>query len=73
MIFNFIEICRTDDKYAAYYLNANKSNGLTILRYLTRYFTFVSTSNTWKSPTATFKSVESGTYVLRDNKFVKIS
>lgn len=72
MNLTLIEICRTDDKYASYYLNANKAQGFDVFKHRGQYVTFFMTERTWKSPTAEFKSVRSGTYVLKNNEFVRI-
>jgi len=59
-----IEICKTDDKRASYYLAQNKAQGLHIMQARNTYWSFVYTDTVYKKSNTEFKKISDGVYIF---------
>ena len=61
-----IEICRVTDKQASLYLEANKSQGLDIIKFNNTFYTYIKTEPVYRAKNTEFKSVSNGLYVFKE-------
>ncbi len=64
--FNYIELCKSDDKQAHYYISEAKRSGLPVVEVNNKQYGLVINEMVWRAPDAVFKKIESATYVFKE-------
>lgn len=64
--FNYIELCKSSDKQAHYYVSEAKRSGMHVCEVNNKYYALVINDLTYRAPDVQFKSIGNGTYIFKD-------
>lgn len=64
--FNYIELCKSSDKHAHYYVSEAERSGLHVVEVNNKHYALVINEMVYRAPDAEFKKMDSATYVFKD-------